>query len=99
MKTKSFLGVGALCLFLVVVAPRMAQKQTSAEALAGLWGVEQNLGPQVRGELILDARGPEWRAQIAGFRTRKDAPWSGSRKLRSQVFSSWATARKGESTD
>jgi CubicO group peptidase (beta-lactamase class C family) len=66
MKTKSFLGVGALCLFLVIV-PGIAQEQMSAEALAGLWGVEQNLGPQVRGELILDARGPEWRAHIAGY--------------------------------
>jgi len=65
MKTKSLPGVGALILFLIV--PGIAQNQMSAEALAGLWGMEQNLGPQVRGELILDARGLRWRARIAGY--------------------------------
>ena len=67
MKTKSFLGVGALSLFLIVIVPGIAQNQVPAEALAGLWGMEQNLGPQVRGELILDARGLRWRARIAGY--------------------------------
>src|SRR5262249_42296511 len=38
-----------------------------AEALIGLWGFEQILGPLVAGELTVDARGPEWRARIAGY--------------------------------
>lgn len=34
--------------------------------LAGLWSSEQLLGPVIRGELTIDARGSEWRAMIGG---------------------------------
>ena len=36
-------------------------------ALLGLWSSQQSFGPVVRGELTVDARGPEWRARIAGY--------------------------------
>jgi hypothetical protein len=37
------------------------------DALLGLWGVEQILGPLVHGELTIDARGAQWLASIAGY--------------------------------
>jgi hypothetical protein len=37
------------------------------EVLLGLWGSEQSFGPMVRGELTIDARSPDWRADIAGY--------------------------------
>jgi CubicO group peptidase (beta-lactamase class C family) len=43
------------------------QRPTAPESLIGLWGSEQFLGPQVRGELIIDGRGARWLARIAGF--------------------------------
>jgi CubicO group peptidase (beta-lactamase class C family) len=36
-------------------------------ALLGLWSSQQSFGPMVRGELTVDARGPEWLARIAGY--------------------------------
>jgi len=33
----------------------------------GVCGAEQSLGPFVRGALTIDGRGPQWRANIAGF--------------------------------
>jgi CubicO group peptidase (beta-lactamase class C family) len=44
--------------------------RSSPDMLIGVWGSELIFGPLVRGELILDGRGPEWQARIAGF----DAP-------------------------
>jgi CubicO group peptidase (beta-lactamase class C family) len=41
--------------------------EASGANLVGLWGSEQIVGPRVRGELTIDARGTEWRARIAGF--------------------------------
>ncbi len=65
MKERHWLGV---CL-LVAFAARMAQprQKPRAKALVGLWGAEQELGPLVQGELIVDGRGPDWRARIGGF--------------------------------
>ena len=37
------------------------------EKLLGLWRAEQIYGPMARGDLTIDARGPEWHARIAGF--------------------------------
>ncbi len=39
----------------------------AAESLVGIWGSEQVLGPQVRGELTLTRGESAWRARIAGF--------------------------------
>ena len=50
-----------------VVAFGQHPAQASPENLAGLWGVELDFGPLVRGELTLDGRASPWRAQIAGF--------------------------------
>jgi CubicO group peptidase (beta-lactamase class C family) len=40
----------------------------TVENLPGLWGKEVVLGPEVRGELIIDARDKEWRATVGGYR-------------------------------
>jgi hypothetical protein len=37
------------------------------DSLVGVWGSENVFGPSVRGELVIDARRPEWRAKIAGY--------------------------------
>jgi CubicO group peptidase (beta-lactamase class C family) len=68
MRARTLYGLEALCIVLVVTGSGPAQKkEISDQVLVGLWGVEQNLGPIVQGELTVDARGPEWRAQIAGY--------------------------------
>lgn len=61
---KAFRGVGILCLTLALAA---APKNELSDHLIGLWAVEQDLGPLVRGELIVDARRQEWRARIGGY--------------------------------
>ncbi len=43
-----------------------ASAQTSAEALIGLWGAQETLGPAIRGELVFELHGAQWRATIAG---------------------------------
>ena len=40
--------------------------------LLGLWGGEALLGPQVRGELLLERRGRRWTARVAGFEGAAD---------------------------
>ena len=63
-------AIRTLCLSLLVGCSALAAKSdagSSAEALVGLWGFEQILGPLVAGELTVDGRGPEWRARIAGY--------------------------------
>src|SRR5215470_112825 len=63
-------GKRILCGLLMTagLSARLGQKRpTAPESLVGLWGSEQILGPQVRGELIIDGRGGTWRARIAGF--------------------------------
>ncbi|MCP3097951.1 beta-lactamase family protein [Myxococcus sp. K15C18031901] len=53
---------------LLVLVPWFAFAVPAPEdALVGLWGSEQVLGPQVRGELTLIRREGTWRARIAGF--------------------------------
>ena len=55
-------------LLLCLAAPAAAAaKALESEALVGVWGTEQLLGPLVRGVLTIDGRGPRWRASIAGF--------------------------------
>src|ERR1700687_5158258 len=44
------------------------------DSLVGVWGSENIFGPSVRGELIIDARRPEWRAKIAGYDVQYDVP-------------------------
>lgn len=41
--------------------------EPGSQALVGIWASVLNSGPQVRGELTIDARGSVWRATIAGF--------------------------------
>ena len=75
----------ALCFFLSTPArsepfPTDAQANRSpADAIVGLWGTEQTMGPMVRGELTIDGRAPEWRARIAGFETRVERKHEGIR--------------------
>jgi CubicO group peptidase (beta-lactamase class C family) len=67
MKSNLFRRV--LFLFAFVIAPLLIStaQYAPADVLVGLWGVEQSLGPLMRGELVIDARGTEWRARIAGY--------------------------------
>lgn len=75
----------ALCFFLSTPArcepfPTDAQANRSpADAIVGVWGTEQTMGPMVRGELTVDGRAPEWRARIAGFETRVERKHEGIR--------------------
>lgn len=66
----------AVCLILIAgliyfacgsMAQGAAPAVVQADALFGVWGVENVFGPAVRGELTIDARRTEWRARIAGF--------------------------------
>src|SRR5258705_5743200 len=68
--------------------PSADAHQSSADALVGLWGVEQILAPTVGGELTIDGRGPQWRASIAGL----DAP--GQHRQKTVGFS--LPGKKGE---
>jgi CubicO group peptidase (beta-lactamase class C family) len=45
----------------------IAQSNSADESLVGLWGVERNFGPEVRGELTLEAHGASWRARIGAY--------------------------------
>jgi CubicO group peptidase (beta-lactamase class C family) len=62
--------------FLVVGCFTMADRvygfEEAGANLVGLWGNEQILGTLAHGELTVDARSAEWRAQIAGFDMRVD---------------------------
>ena len=42
-------------------------QEAPGERLTGLWGVEQSLGPLVKGELTIDAREGQWHASIGGL--------------------------------
>ncbi len=48
-------------------ASSAAARDSSGDAIVGLWGNESAFGPAVRGELAIDASQPQWRAKIAGF--------------------------------
>lgn len=51
-----------------VAPPRAA----ASDDLLGLWGGEALLGPQVRGELLLERHGARWTARVAGFEVAAD---------------------------
>ena len=58
-----------LCAVLMTVcglSKMPASAQTSADALVGLWGAEEILGPEIRGELVFELREKQWHATIAG---------------------------------
>ena len=50
-----------------ITSAQPAAATTPADHLVGLWGAELMLGPQVRGELTIDARGSNWQAVIGGY--------------------------------
>ena len=37
------------------------------DELLGLWGAEALLGPQVRGDIVLERNEKQWTARVAGF--------------------------------
>jgi hypothetical protein len=76
------LRLATLCAVLLLTALSSAQTRAPNPPppdLAGFWASEQILRPLPRGILTIDARGAQWRAQIAGFdvaverRQNKDA--------------------------
>ncbi len=48
-------------------ARAQAPPPRSGDDLLGLWGAEPQLGPQVRGALLLDRDGRQWTMRIGGF--------------------------------
>lgn len=65
--------LAALCAFLCLVPSRAsltAQPAANEEPLVGLWGVELDYGPAVRGELRLRRHGSRWQASVAGVEQR-----------------------------
>lgn len=58
------------CLFLCLTllpAAALPNDSSDTDTLAGVWGIERILGPSVRGELSIDGRTSEWRAEIGGY--------------------------------
>jgi CubicO group peptidase (beta-lactamase class C family) len=51
----------------IVLAGSLAAQIAPHDKLVGLWGVEESLGPLVRGELTIDARDADWHASISGL--------------------------------
>lgn len=41
----------------------------SGDDLIGLWGAEPLIGPQIRGDIVIERRGAHWTARVAGFET------------------------------
>src|SRR5437899_3281994 len=80
------------------LAPHVAGAQaTSDSSLVGLWTAKKYFGPYVRGRLVVDRRGGEWRAEIAGrsapVRTAGDTVASGF--MRGDVLSLFIEGRGG----
>ena len=62
--------IGRLCVFLAIAcgaSPLTAWADASADALIGLWGAQETLGPAVSGDLALERHGTQWHATIAGY--------------------------------
>ncbi len=60
--------IAGVSYFIHGAAARVSAPQADESgALIGIWGSENVFGPQVRGELTLDASRQEWRAKISGF--------------------------------
>lgn len=61
----------SLCYLAVLTLPHvgMAQSRTvrAGDDLLGLWGAESQLGPQVRGALMLERAGHRWSLRVSGF--------------------------------
>lgn len=62
-----------LCVWAVMPSALLAQDapgaladQSDARALAGLWEAKLRFGPDIRGQLIIEADGDRWHAEIAG---------------------------------
>ncbi|HUO29711.1 MAG TPA: serine hydrolase [Bryobacteraceae bacterium] len=63
----------AACIILLTLvspgpSPVLPQaRDSAADALIGVWGVEESFGPTARGTLTIDGREKSWRANIAGY--------------------------------
>lgn len=66
--------VAGVALSVLAQSPAVAQPPavSPGDDLLGLWGGEALLGPQVRGELLLERRGRRWTARVAGFEADAD---------------------------
>jgi CubicO group peptidase (beta-lactamase class C family) len=53
--------------FALVLAGSLAAQVVPQDRFTGLWGVEESLGPLVRGKLTIDARDAVWSASISGL--------------------------------
>ena len=68
MKFRTILRT-ALCCALFRGAALCAQPAppVAGDELLGIWGAEPILGPQVRGELLLQSQGRHWTSRVGGF--------------------------------
>lgn len=57
---------GLLAAASILACPAFAEQP--ADPLVGLWRVTKNFGPEVRGPLLLEFTGSEWRADVAGLK-------------------------------
>ncbi|MDQ3917615.1 MAG: beta-lactamase family protein [Acidobacteriota bacterium] len=65
--TKIVTSILLAALVCLLPAPHAASAdEDPTAALAGLWGFERTLGPEVSGELTITRRGAAWRARVAG---------------------------------
>lgn len=49
------------------VAPAQSHTVRAGDDLVGLWGAEPLMGPQIRGEVVLERRERRWTMRVAGF--------------------------------
>ena len=55
------------CAAAVALSGWAGAQEDVREKLTGLWGVEQSIGPLVKGELTIDGQGGQWHASIGGL--------------------------------
>jgi CubicO group peptidase (beta-lactamase class C family) len=61
-----FAGIVVICAFACPPTALLQADPASGKDLAGLWEAKLRLGPDVHGRLLIEHRGTDWRAEIAG---------------------------------
>lgn len=87
MKIRTMAGAGfTIACAIMCALPGQAQSPSrpangaAGDELVGLWGSETTLGPQVRGELLLQREGSAWSLRVGGFEVH-GAPTGDSLRL------------------
>src|ERR1700758_4886717 len=61
--------ISVVLLFSILCFGQVDATPSPADALIGLWGAEQAMGPKVQGVLTISTSGSEWHAKNAGLET------------------------------